>query len=95
MEENEGKFPKMEVKENKEFKQSYYNALYLQVAKSYPIYKELMEKENVIDFGHMQLKHWNILEKIQILFLKNILIDEFQDTDPIQMEIFKILMKKL
>ncbi len=44
MEENEGKFPKMEVKENKEFKQSYYNALYLQVAKSYPIYKELMEK---------------------------------------------------
>ncbi len=56
MEENEGKFPKMEVKENKEFKQSYYNALYLQVAKSYPIYKELMEKENVIDFGHMQLK---------------------------------------
>ena len=42
MEENEGKFPKMEVKENKEFKQSYYNALYLQVAKSYPIYKKII-----------------------------------------------------
>ena len=92
MEENEGKFPKMEVKENKEFKQSYYNALYLQVAKSYPIYKELMEKENVIDFGHMQLKALEYLrENPDSVF--NILIDEFQDTDPIQMEIFKILMK--
>ena len=93
MEENEGKFPKMEVKENKEFKQSYYNALYLQVAKSYPIYKELMEKENVIDFGHMQLKALEYLRENPDSVFKNILIDEFQDTDPIQMEIFKILMK--
>lgn len=93
MEENEGKFPKMEVKENKEFKQSYYNALYLQVAKSYPIYKELMEKENVIDFGHMQLKALEYLKENPDSVFKNILIDEFQDTDPIQMEIFKILMK--
>ena len=92
MEENEGKFPKMEVKENKEFKQSYYNALYLQVAKSYPIYKELMEKENVIDFGHMQLKALEYLKENPDSVFKNILIDEFQDTDPIQMEIFKILM---
>ncbi|WP_400198588.1 UvrD-helicase domain-containing protein [Methanobrevibacter smithii] len=93
MEENEGKFPKMEVKENKEFKQYYYNALYLQVAKSYPIYKELMEKENVIDFGHMQLKALEYLRENPDSVFKNILIDEFQDTDPIQMEIFKILMK--
>ena len=94
MEENEGKFPKMEVKENKEFKQSYYNALYLQVAKSYPIYKELMEKENVIDFGHMQLKALEYLRENPDSVFKNILIDEFQDTDPIQMEIFKIYAYK-
>lgn len=93
MEENEGKFPKMEIKKNNEFKKSHYNAMYLQVAKSYPIYKELMEKENVIDFGHMQLKTLDYLKENPESIFKNILIDEFQDTDPIQMEIFKILMK--
>ena len=54
MEENDGKFPKMEVKDNKEFKQSYCNALYLQVAKSYPIYKELMEKNVIARSRQMQ-----------------------------------------
>ena len=93
--ENDGEFPIDEIKEidkendNKIFGDSYTNAKYIQIARSYPLYLELLEKENAIDYNQMQIK---ALEKMNEGYLPdytNILIDEFQDTDPVQMEIFK------
>ena len=95
MEENDGEFPIDEIKEidkengNTLFKDSYNNAKYIQMAKSYPLYLELLEKENAIDYNQMQIK---ALEKMNNGYMPkytNILIDEFQDTDPVQMEVFK------
>lgn len=91
--ENDGKFPVNEIKENDKLKQSYYNAKYLRIAQSYPTYLELLKNKNLIDFALMQVKVLEILEKNPKTPFENILIDEFQDTDPVQMRIFEILMK--
>lgn len=94
MEANEGKYPYDEVRENDEFKKSKYNAKYLQIAKSYEKYEEILEREKAIDFAHMQK---NALEIVQRDDFKtrftNILIDEFQDSDPMQMALFEKLME--
>lgn len=94
MDENDGAFPIDELKDKKSenfelFKESYENAKYIQIAKSFPIYLELLEKENAIDFNQMQIKALQILNEGYMPAYTNILIDEFQDTDPVQMEIFK------
>lgn len=95
MEENDGAFPIDEIKEidkengNKLFKEAYTNAKYIQMAKSFPLYLDLLKKENAIDYNQMQIK---ALEKMNGGYMPeytNVLIDEFQDTDPVQMEIFK------
>ena len=55
MEDNDGAFPHDEIKEidnendNTLFKDSYTNAKYIQMAKSYPLYLELLEKENLVN----------------------------------------------
>ncbi|MCQ2971658.1 MAG: ATP-dependent helicase [archaeon] len=90
---NDGAFPRKEVMDNEIYKKSWYNAKYLQIARSYPIYLKLLEKEHAIDFGQMQTKALEILKKNPRTKYTNILIDEFQDTDPIQMDIFEQLMK--
>jgi DNA helicase-2/ATP-dependent DNA helicase PcrA len=94
MEANDGKYPYDEVKENKDYNDSRYNAKYLQIAKSYPIYEEILKRERAIDFAHMQKDALEITEKegFKTQFT-NILIDEFQDTDPMQMALFEQLMK--
>ena len=95
MEENDGAFPVDEIKEideennNTVFKDSYNNAKYIQMAKSYPLYLELLKKENAIDYNQMQIKALEIMDEGYMPNYTNILIDEFQDTDPVQMEIFK------
>jgi len=93
LEENDGKFPTNEISEDDDLKKSYYNAKYLKIAESYPIYQKLLEKENLTDFSLMQVKTLEILEKDPKTPYENILIDEFQDTDPTQMKIFNILME--
>lgn len=88
-------FPYDEVKNNDEYKKSWYNAKYLSIAKAYPIYLSLLDKEETSDFNQIQIKTMNLLKDKEVLKkvrFKNILIDEFQDTDPIQMEIFKSLL---
>ena len=95
MDENDGKYPYDEVQENDEFKKSKYNARYLQIAKSYPIYEDILKREKAIDFAHMQKEALEVVKKDGFTTqFTNILIDEFQDTDPIQMELFEYLMKK-
>ena len=93
IEENEGAFSRDEVQDNDAFKKSWYNAKYLQIVRSYPIFMELLEKCNDTDFGHMQIKALEILKENPETRFKNILIDEFQDTDPVQMVIFEIFME--
>lgn len=94
--EKNGEFPKDEVNKKKKFKDSHRNAKYIQIAKSYPKYLKLLKEKHAIDFNQMQF--W-ALDKLTEEFLDrvypkytNILIDEFQDTDPVQMEIFQKLI---
>ena len=94
MEENDGEFPIDEIKDKKSenyelFKESYDNAKYIQMARSYKEYLNLLNKENAIDFNQMQIKALEIMDNGYMPPYTNILIDEFQDTDPVQMEIFK------
>ena len=93
MEENDGQFPVDELKDKKsefyQFRDSYKNAKYIQIARSYSDYLDLLERENAIDYNQMQIR---ALEKMNGGYMPkytNILIDEFQDTDPVQMEIFQ------
>ena len=79
-----------------DYKDDLYNARYLKIAESYPKYLELMEREKVCDQDYLLIKAKNILNKennLNAVKFKNILIDEFQDTDPNQMEIFENLLK--
>ena len=71
-----------------------YKARYLQIARSYDKWIELMEREHVCDQNYLLIKALNILsvkENLSRIPFRNILIDEFQDTDAIQMQIFECL----
>lgn len=95
MDENDGEFPSDEIKEmdkqngDSAFRDAYKNAKFIQIARSYPLYLDLLERENAIDFNQMQIKALEIMDGGYMPGYTNILIDEFQDTDPVQMEIFK------
>lgn len=89
MEENDGEFPVDEVKGNKLYKESLKNAKYIQTARSYQLYLDLLKRENAVDFNQMQFKALEKMNEGHMPIYTNILIDEFQDTDPVQMEIFK------
>ena len=94
---HDGKFPRGDIgkKENAEHKKSWYSARYLQIAKSYPKYVELLDEIHAIDYGQMQIKALELLEKDNDVEFTNILVDEFQDTDPVQMAIFERLMDNI
>lgn len=81
--------PKYE--ESDVFANSWYNARYLQVAKAYPKYLELLDEYNYVDYDTLQLKALKELEKDPQTRFKTIFVDEFQDTDPLQFRIFEIL----
>ena len=79
-----------------DYKDDLYNSRYLKIAESYPKYLKLLEREKVCDQDYLLIKAKNILKKesnLNAVKYKNILIDEFQDTDPNQMEIFESLLK--
>lgn len=97
MDAHDGNFPIKDIdkKENKKYKDSWYRAKYLQIARSYPKYKDLLEDVHAIDFNQMQIKALELLERDNDVQYTNVLIDEFQDTDPIQMKIFEQLMDNI
>lgn len=90
-------FPEEDVKDDELFTEAWYNARYNQIAESYRRYLDLLNKENYIDFSLIQTKALELLETypdlVEELGFKNILIDEFQDTDPVQMKIFDHLIR--
>ena len=96
-----GKFPPKDVldenpedvPDEKKFTRDWYNARYLQVAKSYPKYMELMDEDKITDFNLLQYDALEFLKNNPNTKYTNVLIDEFQDTDPIQIEIFEILLE--
>ena len=85
--------PKKEVR-HMGFEEDLYNARFIQIAKSYPLWCELMEREHACDQNYLLLKALELLsddENLEKVEYRNILIDEFQDTDAIQMQIFERL----
>lgn len=82
------------LENNNLIKGSYYHR-FLNYAASYPKYKELLEKNKSCDENYVLEKALNLLNRdyvINNLPFKNILIDEFQDTDFNQMKIFEKLL---
>lgn len=73
------------------YKNSWYNARYLQIARAYPIYLRLLDEYGYVDYDTLQLKALNELERDGNTQYKTIFVDEFQDTDPLQFRIFQIL----
>ena len=89
-------YPSKKEIEKLEFKCESYKAKYLQIAKSYTKWIELMEREHVCDQNYLLIKALEILKKkdnLKSLRYRNILIDEFQDTDAVQMQIFEKLLE--
>ena len=83
-------FSKKEVK-FKNFDDDWYNARFLQVVEAYPKYLELLDEYNFVDYDTLQLKTLEELNNDAETKYKTIFVDEFQDTDPLQYEIFRIL----
>ena len=76
------------------FRCDVYKARYLQIAKSYNDWIDLMESEHVCDQNYLLVKALEILsdaDNLNRVQYRNVLIDEFQDTDAIQMQIFELL----
>ena len=70
------------------------------LAESYRIYRDLLQKERKIDFASLQTFFYNIIKEneealkdIQKNF-EYILVDEYQDTSPIQDKIFRLISGK-
>lgn len=78
-----------------DFKDSLYNARYLQIAESYHDFLDYMEREHVADHDYLLIKANEILEdeeKLGKIPYTNILIDEFQDTDNNQIKLINKLL---
>lgn len=86
-------FPSKKVRDNEKFKKSWYNARFLQTPKAYVKYLKLLDLFNAVDYNTVQIKFLESLKENPETQYTNILVDEFQDTDPVQAEIFEILLK--
>ena len=75
-------------------KKEWYNARCIQIAKAYPIYLDILDEFNYVDYDTLQLKTLEKLEEDPVTGYTTVFIDEFQDTDPLQCRIFKILQSQ-
>lgn len=82
-------------KELKKYKTYWDNAILLQSVKAYKKYLKILKKYKFLDYGILQTDALSCLEKKSETKYKNVLVDEFQDTDPIQYKIFEILLKEI
>jgi len=82
---------KLKGKDEPKFKDSWYNARYLQIAKAYQKYLDLLKDHNYVDFDTLQSKTLKKLRENPKTRFRTIFVDEFQDTDPLQFRIFEIL----
>ena len=89
-------YPTKKEIESLGFKCDLYKARYIQIATSYPLWIDLMEREHVCDQNYLLIKALEILkndDNLKSIDYRNILIDEFQDTDAVQMQIFERLFE--
>ncbi len=86
-------FSKKRIEEAK-LKEDWYNARFQQTARAYPEYLKLLNENSLVDYNTLQLKALEELESNGETKYKTVLIDEFQDTDPLQYRIFKILLRQ-
>lgn len=77
---------------SEQYSKQWYKARHIQAAKAYPKYLKLLDEFGYVDYDTLQLKTLDELKNNPETQYSCILIDEFQDTDPLQFEIFKILM---
>lgn len=90
------KFPDFDYLLEHNLQKGHYYHRFLTVASSYPKYKKLLEKNRTCDDDYVLEKAYEILNRENVILnfqYKNILIDEFQDTDYNQMKIFEILLE--
>jgi len=70
---------------------------YAAVAKAYELYQELLQKEGLLDFSGMQAALYNLLQDDSSLCAelskqyRYFLVDEYQDTNRLQVEILRLL----
>ena len=76
------------------YKDDWYNARFQQVARAYEEYMKMLDENSSVDYNTLQLKTLNELQTDGETKYKTVLIDEFQDTDPLQYRIFKILLRQ-
>ncbi len=94
---SENHYPSKKEIKQRHFQCDVYKARYLQIAKSYDDWIDLMEREHVCDQNYLLIKALEILsddDNLKRVQYTNILIDEFQDTDAVQMQIFERLKSK-
>lgn len=86
-------FPLKEVKANRTYYKLWTNHKRLAIAKAYQTYLDLLDEIKSYDFNLLQVKTRDSLREMDRnkVVYKNILIDEFQDTDMIQFDIFELL----
>ena len=90
----ETQYPSKKEIKRLDFRCDEYKARYLQIAKSYNDWIDLMEREHVCDQNYLLIKALEMLsdeDNLKRIPYRNVLIDEFQDTDAVQMQIFEIL----
>lgn len=90
------RFPDFEFLKEHNFQLVHYYHIFLNIAYSYPKYKELLEANRVCDFNHLIEKAHEILINYDVRHsfrYDNILIDEFHDIDFHQMNIIRILQE--
>ena len=73
------------------FTDDYYYARFQQVINAYQEYLKLLDEHHYVDYNTVQLKALEKLKENPETKYTTIFVDEFQDTDPLQFEIFKIL----
>ncbi len=72
----------------------------LELAKIYDVYQKLLQKHNLLDFGELHWRAYQILSENRAVRQKeqncytHILVDEYQDTNHAQIEIIKLLHSK-
>lgn len=72
----------------------------LKIADIYQHYDELKEKRMLLDFEDLLIQSYTILKEDKKIrgkyheMFNSILVDEWQDTNPVQLEILKLLIKK-
>lgn len=89
-------FPESYVRSSKFYNERWYAHKYLAIAEAAKEYQNIIRKNYLYDFDRLQRVTRDFLKRnfkdLKINY-RNILVDEFQDTDIVQKEIFELLLE--